>query len=266
MLEHGEIHLSHVEDSKSLTATALREKYPSTYTSWRNMKQRRKAGAIIDPRLEAFSDFLALVGPRPSRDHTLDRIDPRNPTYAPKLVRWLDAKGQANNRQTTIILEVDGQAKPLAVWAEVTGQRPDTLRSRHAKGWSDHEVLSGRKSAQVGNPWTAHPWPPDPRKSYLAEQAYQRLGDRGELRIDYYIRAIKQQIEQIRWRREGLYDPCSGDSPPREWLELGRELERYFAKMDDLWEQRALVYEAIKVWPKPESWAGPSRFRRKDEY
>ncbi len=76
-------------DCKSLPAMELRRKYKATADSHRNMLRREKmAGAVIHPDFVDFRSFLAIVGPRPGRNFTLDRIDNNDPEYAPAKVRW----------------------------------------------------------------------------------------------------------------------------------------------------------------------------------
>ena len=149
-----------------MTATELRNKYEPTYTSWRNMKRRSKTSdALVSTEFDKFNDFLRIVGPRPSAEFTLDRTDPSDPEYAPGKVEWRDLRDQANNRRTTISLEMNGEFLPLTEWARRTGQPPDTLRRRHSKGWSDSEVINGKMKMQkertyVGNYRDAQvPWP-----------------------------------------------------------------------------------------------------------
>lgn len=81
-----------------------------TYTSWRCMVQRvtnprhpyyaRYGGrglTIHEPWRADYRTFLRDVGPRPSRDMTLDRID-NDRGYVPGNVRWASAREQRANQ------------------------------------------------------------------------------------------------------------------------------------------------------------------------
>jgi hypothetical protein len=82
-----------------------------TYTSWEAMKRRCLAVTadrykdyggrgitIEDPRWMEFTNFLADMGERPSRDHSLDRID-NDGGYCKENCRWTLSETQAANRR-----------------------------------------------------------------------------------------------------------------------------------------------------------------------
>jgi hypothetical protein len=81
------------------------------YIAWANMLQRchnprnptyARYGAcgvvVCDNWRRSFTAFLEDVGPRPTRRHTLDRIDNEG-NYEPGNVRWATWKVQSNNRR-----------------------------------------------------------------------------------------------------------------------------------------------------------------------
>jgi ribosomal protein S30 len=107
--------------------------------SWKNYGAR---GIKVHPGWEEnFEGFLADVGPRPSRRHSLDRIDNEG-DYEPGNVRWSTPKVQARNKRTSRVLTVRGESATLAEWAERTGIGRSTIRQRLERGWSEERAVT----------------------------------------------------------------------------------------------------------------------------
>ena len=86
----------------------------SEYASWSHMKQRcldpdskdfylygARGVSVCDRWKISFADFLSDVGPKPSRRHSIDRID-NNGNYEPRNVRWATPIEQRRNQRRVV--------------------------------------------------------------------------------------------------------------------------------------------------------------------
>ena len=144
----------------SLSVRKLRETFPHEHSCHTAMLARAKAGrCIVHPSMRSFKSFLSEIGPAPTSEHTVDRIDTHDHEYASGKVRWATKREQANNRSTTITLPFNGERVPLTVVAEMTGQKPDTMRKRLSRaGWRQEEVAAGQRASSAA-PLTTEGWP-----------------------------------------------------------------------------------------------------------
>jgi hypothetical protein len=85
--------------------------------------------------------FLDYLGPRPSKNHTIDRID-NDKGYEPGNLRWADRKTQQRNRRTNAIIEFNGVKMCIVEWAERLGLQPKCLSTRIKRGWPLERALS----------------------------------------------------------------------------------------------------------------------------
>lgn len=177
----------YLADVKTLKAGALKKKYPKTYSSWKNMKQRCKNGYVLDSRFDAFTNFLSLMGPRRGEKITIDRKDHTNPNYSPENCRWADKYTQNQNKSNNVLLTYKGEILPASVWARRTNQKPDTVLHRVANGWTDEEAITGiRKSS-------SHLSMDEARRLCLKKLSSKVIAD-VLVQIFFEIRAIEQQL------------------------------------------------------------------------
>lgn len=124
------------------------------YRSWINMKTRcydastpyypgwgGRGIRVCDRWLNSFPSFLEDVGKRPSKRHSLDRIDV-NGNYAPDNVRWAVPETQGRNKRDHHFVEVDGHEITLAEAADRAPVPYNTVLYRLKRGWSVKNAIS----------------------------------------------------------------------------------------------------------------------------
>lgn len=128
-------------------------RHTTEYRIWENMKARcanprnrnyRKYGArgivVCERWRNDFAAFFADMGPRPSGDHSIDRIDP-NGNYEPSNCRWATQVEQNRNRRDNVTIEARGQTKCMAAWAEEAGMPLATMWNRYRRGDRGERLL-----------------------------------------------------------------------------------------------------------------------------
>jgi hypothetical protein len=85
-----------------------------------NARYSDYGGRGIQMIFTSFDEFLADIGPRPTPQHSIDRIDNEG-HYGPGNVRWATAKDQANNKRNNRRIILDGHSLTLAQAATAMG-------------------------------------------------------------------------------------------------------------------------------------------------
>lgn len=100
------------------------------YRAWHAMKQRctnpKATGyaewyggqgiTVCNRWLDSFESFLEDMGKRPSKNHSLDRINCKL-DYSPDNCRWADKTTQANNTSRNVIITFRGETLTLSQWS-----------------------------------------------------------------------------------------------------------------------------------------------------
>ena len=88
-----------------------------------------------------FELFALDMGPRPTRDHTIERID-SNGDYEPGNCKWATRKEQAMNTCRNRKLEFEGKTMTVTQWAAKLGVPSYVIFSRIYLGWTVADALT----------------------------------------------------------------------------------------------------------------------------
>lgn len=125
------------------------------YRIWRGMKQRcsdkcpirsaksyyAKGIRVCDEWKNDFRVFAKWAIENVYEENkSIDRINVDG-NYEPSNCRWATAVEQARNKSDTLVVEYNGERRPLREWAEVLGINYSTLATRLRRGKSPEEVL-----------------------------------------------------------------------------------------------------------------------------
>lgn len=106
--------------------------------------------------------FIGDIGPRPSKLHSIERID-NNGHYScgkcsqcikngwPANCKWATKIEQASNKRNNIYLTLNGETHTLSGWGRILGIHRGVLLYRYRQGWTVEEILSTNRF--VGDKW-----------------------------------------------------------------------------------------------------------------
>lgn len=138
------------------------------YRTWSNMMSRCRnpnhkmyrhygaRGITVCARWHSFENFLADMGRRPDKYHSLDRIN-NDGNYEPGNVRWATSEQQNNNTRHNRRLEIDGSVKTLSEWCREAGISAVSFRRRKREGMTDKDALFSPIRGNSGKPLRVQP-------------------------------------------------------------------------------------------------------------
>jgi hypothetical protein len=85
-----------------------------------------------------FYNFIMSIGYSPGL--SIDRID-NNGNYEPSNVRLVTPRENCRNKRNNTIIEINGESKTLAEWAEISGVGRATIGWRYKHGVSGQDLL-----------------------------------------------------------------------------------------------------------------------------
>lgn len=100
-----------------------------------------KRGIKVCSAWLSFENFIEDMGFRPTKAHSLDRIDPDGP-YCKENCRWATAKTQARNRRNSVKVNVNGVDMQLNDFCEAFGLKLPVVKNRLRRGWDVSRILN----------------------------------------------------------------------------------------------------------------------------
>ena len=129
----GCYNLECIKNRSTKHGQSKRGELSTEYKTWRSMKMRclnknnqafndygGRGIKICDRWLDSFENFLEDMGKKPSKNHSIDRID-NNGDYEPSNCKWATKKEQSCNRRSNKWYEHEGKRMTQKEWANYLG-------------------------------------------------------------------------------------------------------------------------------------------------
>lgn len=122
------------------------------YVTWQKMKDRcynpnshayskyGGRGIKVCERWHDFNNFVYDMGEKPTKQHTLDRID-NDGDYCPENCRWATQLEQQNNTSYNRNITIDGKTMSTSAWCRHYGIKLTTYYQRLKLGWDYYTAL-----------------------------------------------------------------------------------------------------------------------------
>lgn len=151
---------SNVKKGDKKSCGCLRQRHPEKhrrkmpeYIAWGAMKQRcydvnfihyrhyGGRGIRVCKRWLKFENFIADMGKKPSKNHSLGRIK-NNGNYEPGNCRWETRLEQMGNTRRTKKYRFNGKMMTIRQMSDKTGLKYRLIESRLSRGWSVKKAIA----------------------------------------------------------------------------------------------------------------------------
>lgn len=93
--------------------------------------------------------FELDMSPRPSRHHTLDRID-NDKGYSKENCQWATRTEQGRNRRACRMITLEGRTQTIGEWAQELRMSPTGFANRIKRGWTEDRLLDATCKKKQG--------------------------------------------------------------------------------------------------------------------
>lgn len=106
---------------------------------------------VCDRWRNSFEAFFADMGPRPSDQHSIERID-NDGDYEPGNCRWATATEQALNTRRNLIVTAFGRTAPLGAFISAKDNMTEYKKvwKRIKRGWDAERALTAANDTRGG--------------------------------------------------------------------------------------------------------------------
>ena len=98
-------------------------------------------GIRVCERWQDFAAFRDDVGPRPTPEHQIERVD-NDCGYEPENCVWATRVAQSNNRRSSRRLTMNGETLTMAQWERRQGLKAGAIFRRLQQGWSVEDAIT----------------------------------------------------------------------------------------------------------------------------
>lgn len=116
----------------------------------RNYDRYGGRGIAVDERWLDFDAFAEDMGPRPTKDHQIERRDNDGP-YSKANCVWATRREQNQNRSDNVYIEFRGERLPRTTWARRIGISAQSLAKR-VEAWGVERALTTPAPPKVDGP------------------------------------------------------------------------------------------------------------------